>query len=43
MSNLLRRVQNNSAELNNMYSVYGFNQNPFPIDPAVKPLSDDKR
>lgn len=43
MSNLLRRVQSNNTEVNNKYSVYGFNQNPFPVDPAVKPLSDDKR
>lgn len=43
MNSLLRRTQSSDAEINNKYSVYGFNQNPFPIDPAVKPLSDDKR
>lgn len=43
MNNLLRRAQNDAQETLNRYSVYGFSQNPFPIDPAVKPLSEDKR
>lgn len=43
MNNLLRRAQNTNPDVSNNYSFYGFTQNPFPIDPAVKPLSEDKR
>lgn len=43
MSNLLRRVQVNGQDTKNNYDFYGFTQNPFPLDPAVKPLSEDKR
>lgn len=32
-----------SKPQSNKYEVYGFTQNPFPIDPTVKPFSDDRR
>lgn len=40
-TNSFRRTQH--QDLTNKYAKYGFSQNPFPIDPAVKPYSNDKR
>lgn len=40
-TNLLRRTQHQEDE--NKYAKYGFSQNPFPIDPTVKPFSEDRR
>ena len=40
-TNLLRRTQHQEDE--NKYAKYGFTQNPFPIDPTVKPFSEDRR
>lgn len=40
-TNPFRRTQH-QGQLNK-YAKYGFSQNPFPIDPAVKPYSEDKR
>lgn len=40
-TNPFRRTQHQG--LINKYEKYGFPQNPFPIDPAVKPYSEDKR
>ncbi len=39
--NPFRRTQHQG--LINKYEKYGFSQNPFPIDPAVKPYSEDRR
>lgn len=39
--NPFRRTQHQGTA--NKYDKYGFPQNPFPIDPAVKPYSEDKR
>ena len=40
-TNPFRRTQHQG--LTNKYEKYGFPQNPFPIDPAVKPYSEDRR
>lgn len=40
-SNLLRRTQR--QEEGNKYARYRFSQNPFPVDPTVKPFSEDRR
>lgn len=40
-TNPFRRTQHQG--LINKYERYGFPQNPFPIDPAVKPYSEDRR
>lgn len=39
--NSFRRTQ--SRDTINKYAKYGFSQNPFPIDPTVKPFSEDRR
>ena len=40
-SNSFRRTQRQDSI--NKYAKYGFSQNPFPIDPTVKPFSEDRR
>ncbi len=42
MGNLFRKPLD-SQDQGNKYEIYGFNQNPFPVDPTVKPNSPDKR
>jgi len=39
--NSFRRTQRQDTI--NKYAKYGFSQNPFPIDPTVKPFSEDRR
>lgn len=41
VSNSFRRTQRQDSI--NKYAKYGFSQNPFPIDPTVKPFSEDRR
>lgn len=41
-NNLLRKPQV-SNEAKNKYAEFGFTQNPFPVEPTVKPDSDDER
>lgn len=41
-NNLLRKPQI-SNEVKNKYADMGFTQNPFPVEPTVKPESDDER
>lgn len=41
-NNLLRKPQI-SNEVKNKYVEFGFTQNPFPVEPTVKPDSDDER
>lgn len=41
-NNLLRKPQT-SIEVKNKYAEFGFTQNPFPVEPTVKPDSDDER
>lgn len=41
VTNSFRRTQHQDSI--NKYSKYGFSQNPFPIDPTVKPFSEDRR
>lgn len=41
MSNTFRRSK--TTEQTNPYEFYGFVQNPFPVDPTVKPFSLDRR
>lgn len=41
-NNLLRKPQI-SNEVKNKYAELGFTQNPFPVEPTVKPDSDDER
>lgn len=42
MSDLFR-IPSVKEEPENKYSFLGFKQNPFPVNPAVKPFSDDER
>ena len=41
VTNSFRRTQQQDSI--NKYAKYGFSQNPFPIDPTVKPFSEDRR
>lgn len=41
MNNLFRKPS--VPEIENQYKKYGFSQNPFPVDPTVKPRSEDRR
>ena len=43
MNNKLLRRPKSVEEIENKYQFLGFTQNPFPIEPAVKPYSDDPR
>ncbi len=40
-TNPFRRTK--KQDVTNKYAKYGFSQNPFPIDPTVKPFSEDRR
>lgn len=41
MGNSFRRTK--KIDGSSKYGIYGFNQNPFPVDPTVKPYSEDRR
>lgn len=43
MRNKLLRVPRKAGEIQNKYDFLGFTRNPFPVEPSVKPYSDDAR
>lgn len=43
MKNKLLRIPKKSNEIQNKYEFLGFTRNPFPVEPSVKPYSDDTR